>query len=322
MRKSLYLGIFTLVLSGCGSASAAAKVNSSIRTTSVLPTTTIPVSTTTTHSTVGTTATIKPILTAPTTTQRQTTVTTSPQSSPNPTTPITNTHAVFRTQLDPSFTQNPSNPLDVTYSFSANVSSGTLPDGVLELFNNGSLACSINVGGSTVGGTCPVVYDSELPASETITVTYVSGTASATSTSTITITPYSTTTTQTVSTNAGSITDSISVIDQMGNVPPLTSPLNYYPSIGFVITDSTTGTHYYYNGQRGSTSCSFAVVNGNQLKSSDCFNEFPLPTVNPADAFTIEAFYGELSTGGGNGVGYLAPYGYSSSVSSAANIKF
>jgi hypothetical protein len=66
-------------------------------------------------------------------------------------------------RLDPSFKQSPSNPLAVTYSFSASATEWvdgserptSLPAGFLNLYSDGLLACSINVGGSVTGGECP-----------------------------------------------------------------------------------------------------------------------------------------------------------------------
>lgn len=111
--------------------------------------------------------------------------------------------------LDPSFTQNPANPLIVTYSYSASAdqeSGGValpdtnLPSGVLAFYSDGLLSCSINVGGSVSGGQCTVGYRSF--GTHTIDVVYSSGENSATTgpeTVTIVEPPIiPTTTTQTV----------------------------------------------------------------------------------------------------------------------------
>jgi hypothetical protein len=83
---------------------------------------------------------------------RKVCATTSPTTTPT-TTPAS---VVTLTALDPSFTQDPTNPLAVTYhdSASATTTTGgvsapdpTLPAGILNLYNDGLLACSINVGG-------------------------------------------------------------------------------------------------------------------------------------------------------------------------------
>lgn len=77
---------------------------------------------------------------------------------------------VYKTSLDPSFVQSPTNPLSVTYTFTADATqtegqqtidlaqAGQLPAGILELYSNGTLKCSINVGAATTGGTCGVTY--------------------------------------------------------------------------------------------------------------------------------------------------------------------
>lgn len=103
----------------------------------------------------------------------------------------------LRAKLDPSFTQDPSNPLAVTYSYDAGAfdEHGTqpLPEGVLTLYSDGTLECSINVGGSVQGGTCPVTY--EATGAHTIVVTYSSGATTVTETSVEQIEPFTTSTT-------------------------------------------------------------------------------------------------------------------------------
>lgn len=111
--------------------------------------------------------------------------------------------------IDPSYTQNPSNPLDVTFSYSA--TGDPLATGVLELFwgpsQSQTLACSMNVGGDVTGGTCEVVFPNYGP--ESITVEYLSGSTSATQTDTENIVdpnPVATSTTSTTSTTVATPT--------------------------------------------------------------------------------------------------------------------
>jgi hypothetical protein len=108
--------------------------------------------------------------------------------APAATTAIPAPSFTFHAKLDPSFTQDAANPLDVTYDYSASADKLTngvslgepdLPSGVLELYNEGLLACSMNVGGSTGEGECPVAYSSY--GEHTVVVLYLSGEASATS---------------------------------------------------------------------------------------------------------------------------------------------
>ena len=113
----------------------------------------------------------------------------------------------LKAHLDPSFTRNPSNPFAVTYDYSASASFETadlaqvepapLPEGILQLFSDGTLACSINVGGATTSGECPVTYPKL--GEHTVVTTYTSGSTSATETNAETIEPFTTTTTLTVS---------------------------------------------------------------------------------------------------------------------------
>ena len=108
--------------------------------------------------------------------------------APAATTAIPAPSFTFHAKLDPSFTQDAANPLDVTYDYSASADKLTngvslgepdLPSGVIELYNEGLLACSMNVGGSTGEGECPVTYLSY--GEHTVVVLYLSGEASATS---------------------------------------------------------------------------------------------------------------------------------------------
>lgn len=104
--------------------------------------------------------------------------------------------AHLRTRIDPTFKRSPTNPLAVTYSFSASALEGEhaapLPSGVLDLYSDGLLRCSINVGGTISGGTCAVTY--ETFGVHTVIVKLTAEAASATETSNEDIEPYATTT--------------------------------------------------------------------------------------------------------------------------------
>jgi len=103
-----------------------------------------------------------------------------------PTSPVPG-QATLHANIDPSFTQSPTNPFAVTYQYSASATEGSagtpvasLPEGVLNLFSDGLLACSINVGGQVKGGECLVTY-TKLGIHGVI-VTYTSGTSNGTET--------------------------------------------------------------------------------------------------------------------------------------------
>jgi len=111
----------------------------------------------------------------------------------------------YAAQVDPSFTQSATNPLDVAFSYSANATStsggiatnlamtGSLPAGVLNFYSDGLLECSSNVGGSTTGGTCPVTYAAT--GQHTVVTEYVpNGVSAVSQTDTVTIGAYSTAT--------------------------------------------------------------------------------------------------------------------------------
>ena len=122
-----------------------------------------------------------------------TTTTTSTTTPAPPQTPVVSLSA----HIDPTFTQSPSNPLAVTYAASASATVTTngvpapdpsLPSGVLDLFSDGSLECSTNVGGSVSSANCPVTYSAF--GKKVITTEYISGTLTGTDTETDTILPY------------------------------------------------------------------------------------------------------------------------------------
>lgn len=107
--------------------------------------------------------------------------------------------------LNPTFAQGPTNPLAVTYTYGASATQTVdgvttpdtnLPPGILDLYSDGLLVCSINVGGSTTGGQCLVTY--QTTGAHTVIVTYVTGLGSATETDTEQINPLGTVTTLTV----------------------------------------------------------------------------------------------------------------------------
>jgi hypothetical protein len=102
---------------------------------------------------------------------------------PTPTLPAPNRTVTLRTHL--SFVQSPTNPAAVTYRYSASATVGAedepnLPAGVLNLYSEGLLMCSVNVGGSITGGECPVVYSEY--GMHTVVLTYSSGSTSVTET--------------------------------------------------------------------------------------------------------------------------------------------
>ena len=138
-----------------------------------------------------------------------------PTQPPTPTAAPTPT-IHYTAKVDPSFTQNPSNPLSVVYSFSADATqtignattdlaaADQLPAGILNLYTTDepgqsgeSLICAIDVGGSTNGGSCPITYATT--GSYQVTTQYVLSSAnSVTQTETETISPYTTTTSESI----------------------------------------------------------------------------------------------------------------------------
>ena len=186
---------------------------------------------------------------------RKVCTTTSPATAPTTTPTPTPAPVVTLAALDPSFTQDPMNPLAVTYHYSASATTNTggvsvpdpaLPAGILNLYNDGLLACSINVGGSVTGGNCPITTTI---GAHTVVTTYISGTTSATTTDTEQINPFTTTTAVTATPDVArpctSTTSGQYTIDQCQYLLTATTidqngrPLAAWETVTFTATDST-----------------------------------------------------------------------------------
>jgi hypothetical protein len=234
---------------------------------------------------------VKPITAAPP-------VSAAPAPTP-PTTPPT--APTITAHLDPSFTQDSTNPLEVTYSYSASASSQltdaqpvqvNLPAGILNLYSNGLLECSMNVGGLTAGGSCEVTYASY--GTQSVVVTYESGSTSATDTETEDIepptppTPLATTTVLSVDPNsvAPNFTFDASVTDANGPVAP---PAGHVQFESTTLTGLGAGTGNYEpiwtatTRTDGQSSCTLTETSG-VLTSPDCAlsfpSSFPLPDLD------------------------------------------
>lgn len=186
-----------------------------------------------------------------------------------------------RAAIDPSYTQNSSNPLEVTWSYSAGITDGTLPDGTLAItvYVHSAVSsaggCTMNVGGNVSGGTCAVT----LPAYGLYDVTVVySGAASISSTAatdtedvenpspttTTTTLPPSTSTAEGLSIISGApyfVPGDIynaeeeitaSVVDQNGQA--------VIGAVTFMVTDQTSGV-VWFTASSTSGSCDFDYHN-------------------------------------------------------------
>ena len=162
--------------------------------------------------------------------------------APTPNAPAPIGIVTLHARLDPSFAQSPANPLAVTYSYSANATEAVngmtnpvsnLPSGILSLFSDGLLKCSMNVGGSTAGGQCPVTYSTA--GAQTVVTTYISGSTSATETDTEQVNPFATTASESAASDGCMIdehteaeytearctyTVGARIFDSNGNAPP------------------------------------------------------------------------------------------------------
>jgi hypothetical protein len=178
------------------------------------------------------------------------------------TTPAQQPAVHYAARVDPSFTQAPGNPLSVTYAYSADATSvvngvstdlasvGQLPAGILNFYSQQSaggpqsLYCSMNVGGTTTGGGCPITYSDT--GTYLVTTQYIPSAASAvTETDSETIKPYPTTASLTVAyltpyTNVGPPPTYLTTEHQPVLVTVNSSdPAN--AGITLTITDQTTG---------------------------------------------------------------------------------
>ncbi|MCU1492531.1 MAG: hypothetical protein JWO62_295 [Acidimicrobiaceae bacterium] len=123
------------------------------------------------------------------------------------------------TNLDPTFTQASNDPLHVTFHAFVAASGfpgAVLPQGVLSLFVNGSLACATNVRASVNSMDCTVELAST--GNQTLITEYLSGTNSASQTEVVNVPNFSTTTTINAESSAGALSFNASTVDQNGNV--------------------------------------------------------------------------------------------------------
>lgn len=214
----------------------------------------------------------------------------------------------YKAHVDPSFVQNQSNPKDVTYTYSADATetlngmsadldeANQLPSGVLDLFSDGSLACSVNVGGATDGSTCAVDY-SAYGTHSIVTEYNLSGIAPVTETDPEDIEPFSTS--ASISTPfLGSTVDLNNWAYQVVSVPVTISGLTN--SLG------TSGTVSLTDGIGTNEGCSALVYNSSLgSASSTCTAEIENdPTVvtswTPSVSFTGDINYSSTGTTGSN----------------------
>lgn len=216
----------------------------------------------------------------------------------------------YKANVDPSFTQSPTNPLAVTYSYSADATEtidgttidlgaeGQLPAGVLNFYSattpGGSvgLVCSMNVGGATLGGSCPVTVAAT--GSYAVTTEYIPNSAGAvTETDTETIVPAATTTTLPSQTSGPDTTYSPAIVGAGG------SPVAFGTGdVSFAIVDTTTGQAI---GTLASQVSASEDQVGFEVELQDfsglnepaiCDAQFScVGPVTPSDSFTVQAVY-------------------------------
>ena len=163
-----------------------------------------------------------------------------PVTSPTPVPTLT---PVVRATIDPAYTQNTSDNLRVTWSYSASDTSGDLPTGTLALSvqepnaAGSSGGCSMDVGGTLTGGTCT----QELPhyGDWAVTVTYAGASitvAPATSTEIEDIEPLPRAPVAPIATTTSLSVTTYTPYTEQG--PPPLDWLYYYGEAGMNITSS------------------------------------------------------------------------------------
>jgi hypothetical protein len=214
----------------------------------------------------------------------------------------------YGTKVDPSFTQSAGNPLAVTYAYSADATAtvngvvtdlaatGQLPAGVLNFYSQTTpgggpeqLFCSMNVGGATTAGQCPITYAQ--PGTYDVTTQYVPDAGSAvTQTDAETISPYGTvvslSATRTGCGNSSCDYELASAVtDQNGAAVPAQLSLTadpHCPPCGAIPNYSASTTI-------PTGSCSI-VVTSTWIQSSDCGFELG-NSADDAMSWTLTAAY-------------------------------
>ncbi len=214
-------------------------------------------------------------------------VTTTPVTTPPTTTqPVTVTY----TAVDPTFTQDPTNALAVTYAYSASASTSTgvdlaatgqLPAGILNLFWAGQLECSLNVGGSTIGGSCLVAYADS--GSYPVIVEYLpTGAIPVSTTTTEVISPYPTATAVDASYSPGTFPDLGTLVTGIG-VAEGGTPITPVGAVTETLTDTADGATLSWAVTGSPLGCSWYVDIGSTGTMS--FNEAsPVSTCTPPQA--------------------------------------
>ena len=217
-----------------------------------------------------------------------TTTTTSTTTPAPPQTPVVSLSA----HIDPTFTQSPSNPLAVTYAASASATVTTngvpapdpsLPSGVLDLFSDGSLECSTNVGGSVSSANCPVTYTAF--GSHTVVTEYLSGSLTGSETDTETISQFASVVT------VGQGTTGSQQVDSSNNYAmTVTVPVSLNAPDGTVTMSGGTCNPV----SSGSTTCTEQIENSTSGPT----------TFTPSVTYSGDTNY---SSSGGTGAGVTIP---------------
>jgi hypothetical protein len=187
------------------------------------------------------------------------------------TTPVTTISAVttktpanvYTAFVDPTFTQDQFNPLDVTYKYSASSNESPLPAGILNLVTPGgaqSYPCSVNVGEFLSADTCEVTY----PAAGTYQVTtqYIpNGVTAVTKTESATISQYSTTTAQSLTVSSFSGANNAEVTSTVKDVNGNYVSLVNTGDVTFSVVDETTGATVMTLKSGSSGICDFTYFN-------------------------------------------------------------
>jgi hypothetical protein len=206
--------------------------------------------------------------------------TSSTKTTTAPPTTIVAPTVSYSTKVDPTFVQSPTDPLAVTYSYSADAvqtqgaltkdlaQDDQLPAGILNLYSQGVLECSENVGGATSDGTCAVTYSAT--GTYAITTQYIpNGQTAVTETDPETILPFATTTAIAIDFGAP--------FNVTGPPPTDAQSVNWFDGLGVSSTD-TANASFTVTVTDATTSQSWTSTANT---GNNCALEFVNPAANP-----------------------------------------
>lgn len=210
----------------------------------------------------------------------------------------------YKATVDPTFVQDPTNPLQVTYTYDADAVEvangntenlgqiGQLPAGILNFYSQGTLECSMNVGGAVYSGTCTVTYPNT--GTYTVETQYIpNGVTAVLETDQETIEPFSTTVD--LATAAGPVQGTYFDVGVAWDVQSTGGVVATTAIPTYTIIDSTTGqTVGTWTGSSTASSCYIvsAASSGSTLyfNGGTCWNG-DSGNVSSSDSYELEVTF-------------------------------